>query len=83
MISRNRRNAQPNTPLTLPKREEIDMGNDNDQQRLKHNDTGGHLGGTKFGQEPGTNGPNPAKPEDEDKKSEQEENQSSDEKDNG
>lgn len=42
---------------------EFDMSkDDNDEQRLKHNDTGGQLGGTKFGQEPGTNGSNPAKP---------------------
>ncbi|WMT92821.1 hypothetical protein [Pelagibacterium sp. H642] len=61
------------------------MSNDNDdRQRLKHNDTGGHLGGTKFGQEPGTNGANPAKPDDKSKTSQQKENRaSSDEKDDG
>lgn len=34
-----------------------------DKARLERNDTGGHLGGTKFGQSPGTAGPNPARPD--------------------
>lgn len=38
---------------------------DHEKERLEHNDTGGHLGGTKFGQSPGTAGPNPARPDDE------------------
>ncbi|SDH15869.1 hypothetical protein [Pelagibacterium luteolum] len=35
---------------------------DRQKERLENNDTGGHLGGTKFGQTPGPNNANPAKP---------------------
>lgn len=35
---------------------------DREKERIDNTDTGGHLGGTKFGQTPGTNDANPAKP---------------------